>query len=265
MKETINTSDINTVFLDYVRDLKDQVSLVKYRVTEMANKLDKIDEGMNTLEEIMTDLSADEDIDVSLLPPPDRKDSNIILFPGGNRASLQRDSQIFDSIPRRSVQVSSGKLVHAAPGTPLSEDIADYRHLLQRDGLILLAWDKRMTEMGERYTAYWVTSVAIPRFYASKAHPAESFFMARPNHKSYAAEDGIEFFGQQPPDLIVHVAPDLMMGNPRHGELRKAHIEILRQLGSAVDFDYKYLLTTDKKRNPPLGKSNNAAKRTGSA
>jgi hypothetical protein len=264
MKETINISDINTVFLDYVKDLKDQVSLVKYRVTEMAGKLDKIDEGMNTLEEIMTDLSADEeDINVSLVPP-DRKESNIILFPGGNRTSVQRNLEFFDS--GHPVRVSSGKLIHAAPGEPLPEDIADYRHLLQRDGLILLAWDKRMTEMGERYTAYWVTSVATPRFYASKAHPAESFFMARPNHKSYAAEDGIEFFGQQPPDLIVHVAPDLMMGNPRHGELRKVHIEILRQLGSVADFDYKYLLTTDKKRNPPLNKSNDhTAKRTGSA
>jgi hypothetical protein len=257
MKETINISDINTVFLDYVKDLKDQVSLVKYRVTEMADKLDKIDDGMNTLEDIITDLSADEDdIKVSFVPP-DRKPSNIIPFPERDCVPLQQNLS--------PVRVS-GKLVHAASGTPLPEGIADYRHLLQRDGLILLAWDKRMTEMGERYTAYWVTSVATPRFYASKAHPAESFFMARPNHKSYAAEDGIEFFGQQPPDLIVHVAPDLMMGNPRHGELRRVHIDILRQMGSVVDFDYKYLLTTDKKRNPPLNKSDDhAAKRTGSA
>ena len=143
----------------------------------------------------------------------------------------------------------------AGPGKYLPSDIPDYRPLLQRDGLILLAWDKRNTEMGERFTAYWVTSMGIPRFYASKLHSPEDFFMARPDHKSYAAEDGIEFYGQEAPVYMVHVAPELMMSNPRHGELRLAHIQILKYSGSDVDFDYKYLLTIDKKRDLPLKKN----------
>jgi len=143
----------------------------------------------------------------------------------------------------------------AMPGRTLPLDIPDYRPLLQRDGLILLAWDKRVTEIGERFTAYWVTSTGIPRFYASRPFTPDEFYSARPDHKSYAAEDGIEFYGQEAPVYMVHVAPELMMSNPKHGELRRAHIEMLKSQGSEVDFGYRYLLTVEKKRNLPCRKS----------
>jgi len=140
--------------------------------------------------------------------------------------------------------------VMAIPGHPLPAGLTDYRLLLQRDGLILLSWDKRRTEMGDRYTAYWVTSVGLPRFYASLPFKKEDFPSARPEHKSYAAEDGIEFYGQDAPLYIVHVAPELMMHNPRHRELRLEHIQMLKEQGSAANFSYVYLLKTEKKRNP---------------
>ena len=136
----------------------------------------------------------------------------------------------------------------AMPGMPLSPDIHDYRQSLQRDGLILLGWDKRDTEAGERFTAYWVTSTGTARFYASKQYESFNFPMAQPDHKSYAAEDGIEFYGQDAPAYIVHTAPELMMSNPRHGELRTSHISKLKQQGISVDFMYKYLLTYEKCR-----------------
>ncbi|MCL2231882.1 MAG: hypothetical protein FWB99_02265 [Treponema sp.] len=140
-------------------------------------------------------------------------------------------------------------LIPAAPGKPLPDGLTDYRPLLQRDGLLLLSWDKRLTEMGERYTAYWVTSSGISRFYASRSLALEEFPSARPDHKSYAAEDGIEFYGQEAPAYVAHVAPELMMNNPRHGELRLAHIQMLKEQGSTVDFNYKYLLKTEKEKN----------------
>jgi hypothetical protein len=104
----------------------------------------------------------------------------------------------------------------------------------------------RVTAMGERYTAYWITSSGTPRFYASEPFCSKEFASARPHHKSYAAEDGIEFYDQKAPAYIVHVAPELMISNPSHKELRKKHIKLLRHLGSKVDFDYKYLLSADK-------------------
>ena len=145
-------------------------------------------------------------------------------------------------------RLPSGCLL-AIPGKPFPDGIIDYRGVLQRDGLILLSWDKRITEMGERYTAYWVTSVGIPRFYASRSLSPQDFPSARPDHKSYAAEDGIEFYGQHAPIYMVHIAPDLMMSHPQHGELRAAHIQALQEQGSTVDFDYIYLLKTEKEKN----------------
>ena len=145
-------------------------------------------------------------------------------------------------------RLPSGRL-NAMPGKLLPDGLADCRPLLQRNGLILLSWDKRITETGERYTAYWVTSSGTPRFYASKALLSYDFPSARPDHKSYAAEDGIEFYGQQAPVYIAHVAPELMMSNPHHAELRLTHIQILKEQGSTVDFNYKYLLKTDKEKN----------------
>jgi hypothetical protein len=172
--------------------------------------------------------------------------SNIISFPGsGVSTGSSRKSEITNT--RHCLSALS---YQAAPGASLPSEIFDFRPVLQRDGLILLGWDKRFNETGERYTAYWVTSAGIPRFYASKPFLLEDFPLANPDHKSYAAEDGIEFYGQKAPDYIVHVAPDLMMSNPKHKELRTAHIKMLKNLGSKVNFNYKYLLKTDKKRKP---------------
>jgi len=180
--------------------------------------------------------------------------SNIIPFPASRFASgcgpeISRAKQILASLPYL-----------ATPGNILPPGVPDFRAALQRDGLILLSWDKRFTETGECYTAYWVTSVGIPRFYASKPLLSADFPFANPDHKSYAAEDGIEFYGQRAPTYIVHVAPDLMMNNPRHGELRTAHINMLKNLGSKVNFNYKYLLKTEKnKKLPPDKPSHNKA------
>jgi hypothetical protein len=161
--------------------------------------------------------------------------TNIIPFPGSG-CEIPQTKQLIAKVPYL-----------AAPGCSLPPGIPDCRNVLQRDGLILLGWDKRLTETGERYTAYWVTSAGIPRFYASKPLLLADFPFANPDHKSYAAEDGIEFYGQKAPVYIVHVAPDLMMSNPQHGELRTVHINMLKEMGSEVNFDYKYLLKTGKK------------------
>ena len=139
-------------------------------------------------------------------------------------------------------------LFKAEPGKPLPVEVPDFRLKLQRDGLILLGWDWRLTESGGVYTAYWVTSSGVARYYASKPLSLMDFYSASPDHKSYAAEDGIEFYGQKAPVYIVHVAPELMMSNPMHNKLRQTHIKLLKRLGSKVNFDYKYLLKTEKRK-----------------
>jgi hypothetical protein len=165
--------------------------------------------------------------------------AKIIPFPG-----LKGNSSYTDNAARNCIPLTP---FHGEPGSSLPVQITDYRPFLQRDGLILLSWDKRASEIGERYTAYWVTSSGIPRFYASKPLCQEYFYFAKPDHKSYAADDGIEFYGQKSPEYIVYVAPELMKSNPRHGELRDGHIGLLKHHGSKVDFSYKYLLKNEKK------------------
>ena len=230
MKKTRKLSDI-TAELIY---LADQISLLKSSINIITGKLGTIDRDMETLESVSADSG---------------NSAKIIPFPGSfNNAATDK---LFD--PRRKEFTSSP--VQAAPGKPLPTGFFDYRPHLQRDGLILLAWDMRTTEMGELYTAYWVTSTGITRYYASKPLPSGDFTFARPNHKSYAAEDGIEFYGQEAPDYLVHVAPELMMSNPRHVEQRQIHVEKLKLQGSKVDFNYKFLLKTEKNRNLPLIKS----------
>ena len=139
-------------------------------------------------------------------------------------------------------------IILARPGEKLPESIPDFRSMLQRDGLILLSWDKRFCEKGTLYTAYWVTSSGILRYYASPALYIEDFVQAMPNRKSYAAEDGIDFYGEAGPDYIVHVAPELMMSSSQKLKQRPVHINKLRTMGVGVDFDYSFLLKTERKK-----------------
>ena len=166
--------------------------------------------------------------------------AKIIPFPGLKDRSSFVDNSLIE-------RFSAPMLFRGMPGSSLPVYVTDYRPFLQRDGLILLSWDKRVDEIGERCTAYWITSSGIPRFYASKPLSPEEFYSARPDHKSYAAEDGIEFYGQKAPVYIVYVAPELMKSNPKHGELRQSHINLLKHYGSNVNFGYEYLLKNERK------------------
>ena len=247
--------------MDQVRDLQclaDQISWLGSQIVEISGRISKIESA-----ETGPVVNFSDDIGIKHTVPiaPFFDESHAV--PPALNASAGRSSNIipFKKPNSRAEDFSMEQFLVspllAMPGMPTRAGIFDFRPFLQRDGLILLSWDKRFTEKGELLTAYWVTSAGIPRFYASKPHTQEDFFMARPHHKSYAAEDGIEFYGQEKPAYVVHVAPELMKSNPRHGELRLAHINILRSEGSEVDFDYEYLLTKQKNRELPVKKTKN--------
>ena len=165
----------------------------------------------------------------------------IIPFPGQYANSFLNNE--YYCVPDQSSTVINGQ-----PGEKLPENIPDFRPHLQRDGLILLSWDKRICEKGALYTAYWVTSTGIHRYYASRAVFLENFPDAMPYRKSYAAEDGIDFYGEKSPYYIVHVAPELMMSSRHKKTQRPLHIRKLKDLGVDVDFNYNFLLTRERKR-----------------
>jgi len=244
---SVNSADIMDL-LDDLQELADMGTALGDQIKKITSTICRFGLDTRGLEIPLQKTSFGEP--ANSIPPqkgetrrPAGSRSNIIAFPGllGSKKSRQSASQKSHDITP----------ILALPGIPLPANIPDYRFMLQRDGLILLAWDKRITEKGDRFTAYWVTSTGIPRFYASKPLYIMDFFNARPDHKSYAAEDGIEFYGQEAPEYLVHVAPELMMSSPRHGELRAEHIGKLQHQGYKADYDYKYLLKTEKKRTPP--------------
>jgi hypothetical protein len=180
--------------------------------------------------------------------PVETRKSNIIPFPGSFGRPVLSEAPERQGAGGFSFQVP----ILARPGEPLPLSIPDYRRALQRDGLILLSWAKRHTETGERYTAYWVTSQGINRYYASEDLDAGNFASAVPVRKSYAAEDGIEFYGQNNLAYIVHVAPDLMISSRQADDTRPEHIKKLRNLGMKADYSYRFLLTRERKRRHNL-------------
>ena len=236
MKKTKKLNEV-TELAGLVEDLSNQINQLRKQITQMPSAM-------------KYKISSENIIDNSIeykyptVSTVTSEQSKIIQFPRKN--SYFRSRTMKDYSQRKQIFYTAP--IQAPPGRPLRLDIPDCRSILQRDGLILLSWDKRNTEKGEQYTAYWVTSMGIPRFYASKPMLYNDLQSARPDHKSYAAEDGIEFYGQRAPVYIVHVAPELMKSNPKHKELRAAHIKMLNNMGSKVNFNYKYLLKTEKNK-----------------
>jgi hypothetical protein len=161
----------------------------------------------------------------------------IIAFPGVN-APVQ-----YKTAPN---------VIYARPGEEMSAPIPDFRSQLQRNGLILLSWDKKFDMNGAVYTAYWVTSSGIHRYYASPALRIDDFGSAMPNRKSYAAEDGIDYYGDPDPQYMVHVAPELMMSSREKINQRPEHIKKLKSMGVPVDFDYVFLLKTERNKSIPF-------------
>ena len=218
-------------------DFIGQVSQFRSRIAKITYELNQIYKDLEVFENNSKTETVAETVK--------KEKTNIIDFPSlflSGKHGYSHESVAMESNAKKT------QIFIASPGLSLPAHIPDYRPLFQKDGLILLGWDKRITESGERFTAYWVTSTGTARFFASKPCEKENFPLAEPDHKSYAAEDGIEFYGQAAPVYIVHVAPELMMSNPRHGELRTTHINTLLKKGSDINFDYKYLLSREKKR-----------------
>ena len=201
-------------------ETKQKVDALKNRISKVYYELLKINDELEYLERAYQPYPEPKSIQ--------RAEPRIIPFPG--------------------VEHKKNAPFLAMPGYSLPSIIPDFRSSLQRDGLILLGWDRRKNDIGELFTAYWVTSIGHARYYASRQYNTDNFPQAVPDHKSYAAEDGIEFYGQEAPSYVVHTAPELMMSNPHHSSLRAAHICNLRKTGVNVDFMYKYLLTKEKYR-----------------
>ena len=239
MKKMPYPEGVNAELIDQIQslhDLNNLISRLESRVSKISGKLRELDRI--AFQESKKQKTGNTSGNSPAL-------SNIILFPHSDKYLKNRSTMNF---PNSGINRLAGSVpILALPGMKIPPGIPDFRPYLQRDGLILLGWDKRESEKGAFYTAYWITSTGIPRFYASKPLPETDFPAAMPHHKSYAAEDGIEFYGQDPPAYLVHVAPELFKSSPIHKEVREVHIKLLELEGVNVDFNYQFLLTNEKK------------------
>ncbi|MCL2092969.1 MAG: hypothetical protein FWH12_02130 [Treponema sp.] len=226
---------------DCLKQLEAQLSGLEKQIQNLSNAMDILEQGKQEVPR-----ASPRAVPAAALPG---RGANIIPFrlPGSSPESKEEAQRRFEKL-----LASVPFLAH--PGVKLPPQIPDFRGVLQRDGLILLAWDKRNTEEGDRYTAYWVSSSGVPRYYASKPAPFSTFSEAQPDHKSYAAEDGIEYYGQDSPRYMVHVAPQLMMNHPGHQDLRASHIEVLKKQGCHSNFNAKFLLSEGRRKKPSQGR-----------
>jgi hypothetical protein len=267
MESTQNQHEIRRFLNEKIRalrDLSDQSYHLASQIKKMASRLNNHENrGYNQGESSARSLSGSFqgtipgstfDSCLGFGGEARRPTAKIIPFPVQNTVPVP-DKTITRSAGFKEFRSSVFPFLMPISGMPeqkLLESIPDFRPQLQRDGLILLSWDKRNTEMGERYTAYWVTSSGTWRYYASDSLDRTNFAFAQPVRKSYAAEDGIEFHGQRPPSYIVHVAPEFMMNYRDTEDFRPEHIKILKKLGIMNNFEYKYILTRERKKKQPF-------------
>jgi hypothetical protein len=82
--------------------------------------------------------------------PKPRREGNIIIFPttyAGRGAK------------RPEPEPEKPPVIEAPYGSPLPEGYTDYREALQRDGLILILWEKLTSEEGAFYNVLWAKSL----------------------------------------------------------------------------------------------------------
>jgi len=117
------------------------------------------------------------------------------------------------------------------PDEPMPEGYPDYRPLLQRDGLILWAW-----EIYKDYTRIiWLLSNRTMRKYQTRIYDeidSELLSTVCPDEQY-----NVDHWGHRVPDYIFYAAPPGLSVNTR-----TAFIKRLKTVGVSSNFDYEYSL-----------------------
>ena len=127
--------------------------------------------------------------------------------------------------------------IEVMPGEPLQEGYADYRLLLQRDGLILLAW----ALWDDKIKVVWCSSgrKRIYKYHSWVDSEAELSTICperRYRKGCYHKTNGN-------PDYIVYAAPPDLSSNTIDAFIAK-----LQEAGVTVDFNFKFTLGEQKKQ-----------------
>ena len=125
-------------------------------------------------------------------------------------------------------------IVEVLPGQKLPEGYTDYRPLLQRDGLILYAWEIH----DEEIRIVWITANRGMYKYQAWADNEKDLETICPE-KKYAIDRWNSDANK--PDFIIYAAPSGLSANTK-----TAFIAKLKEAGSTVNFDYVFSLGKQK-------------------
>ena len=127
-------------------------------------------------------------------------------------------------------------IIEVMPGETLPDGYADYRPLLQRDGLILWAWEKD----GDDIRIIWLSSNGYMRkFQTTVDIDDESELSTACPERRY---DNLRYrYTEKEPDFIIYAAPPDLTVNTR-----SAFVARLKASGVLVNFDYEFSLGKQK-------------------
>jgi len=177
---------------------------------------------------------------------------SVIQFPtsyeGNNAPTVNKDEA---GINDHEVQQGYEKVevINAPYGTALPDNVPDFRETLQRDGLILIKWEKRISDEGTFYNVLWVQS-------GTGRRNTEWSGELREEYIPYALpldDNRYSNYFHKKTNLIyaVNVAPE----NVLHGPFSE-FTEYVRNIkatgmkdafGKKIDFEYVYNFAAEKR------------------
>jgi hypothetical protein len=182
------------------------------------------------------------------LKPSVRKGPSVIPFPAkftGAGPQLSEEEKREQEARRRALSE-----IYAPYGEPLPEGVKDFRKLLQRDGLILICWEKLTSKEGTFYNVLWAQSRLDRRCTEwSGIVREERIPYAMPlddDHRSYYYSDDKMTLA-----YTVTVAPDNILDGPLSDF--SAYVKTIKSAGiknsagNKVNFDYIFNFTAEKK------------------
>ena len=125
-------------------------------------------------------------------------------------------------------------IVEVLPWQTLPEGYADYRPLLQRDGLILFAWEI----WGDLIKVVWITANRGMYKYQAWADNEQELKTICPKRKY---NKGCYPYSGVGPSFIIYAAPVGLTS-----DTKSAFIAKLRENGASVNFDYNFTLGKQK-------------------
>lgn len=149
----------------------------------------------------------------------------------------QQQPEAYKTVAPKPLKKESNKpvIVEVLPGQRLPEGYADYRPLLQRDGLILYAWEI----YGDEIRIVWITAGYKMYKYQAWVDNEQELESICPNKKYDIGRYNNPTSDKA--DFIIYAAPKDITPN-----LKPAFIAKLKEAGATVNFEYEFSLGRQK-------------------